>query len=171
MAFLQESTNNPRTYWMQFLFNGQMYRTSHTFSIPTATSVYIEGITPANKLVHIFSRSMSVAGGGPIIVDLIEAPTVTNGTTPPTVTSNLDRRSAKTPSFIQYVDPTAISGGTLIDRDYLATTNGPNSAAALTPGTTERILKPSTKYIIQMNNTGSQTSTFNLGIVWYESGN
>lgn len=171
MGFLQDTTNNPRTYWMQFLFNGQMHRLSHTYTINPAATVYMEGIVPAGKLIHIFSRNMSVAAGGPITVDLIEAPTITDGTTPPTVVSNLDRRSAKTPALINYVDPTAVSGGTLIDRDYVATTGGPNSATSISAGATERILKPSTKYVITMTNTGAQASTFNIGIVWYESGN
>jgi hypothetical protein len=170
-AVIGSSTNNPRTYWMQYLFNGQMFKFGHTYSIASLGTAYMQGIVPAGKLIHIFSRTMDVEGGGPVTCSLYEAPTITDGTTPPDITSNLDRRSAKTPTFLNYINPTGVSGGTLIDRDVIPTGGGPKTTASFVSGATERILKPSTKYCLVFYNGGTQTSSFTINITWYESGN
>jgi len=159
-------------YWLNFLFAGQMYIASHSYTIGNGATAYVESIIPptTGKIIHLLTRGITVEGGGPITIDLYEAPTVTDGTTP-FIMSNLDRRSAKTPSWQLFSDPTGVSGGTHISTDIVSTGGGPKATGALVSGTTELIFHPSYRYVLKMTNLGSLASTVIVSYLWYESGN
>ncbi|GEM_PF-5307397 len=157
-------------YWLNFMLSGQMYSASNQYSIASSGVAYMQSTTPSNKLIHLISRDLTANGGGPITVELFEAPTITDGTTPPTI-YNLDRRSAKTPSWQLYTNPTGVSGGTKLLIAQISTGGGPKGSGGLSSGISEFILKPSTKYVLKMTNTGAQTSLVTLTYLWYESGN
>lgn len=167
---IESSIMRQTPYWLNFLFVGQMYSASHKYSIAATSSAYMESIVPSNKLIHLISRDLTVDAGGPLDVELYEAPTITDGTTPPTI-YNLDRRSSKTPSWQLFVNPTGVSGGTKLLVAQISTGGGPKSTGGLSSGVAEFILKPSTKYVLKITNTGTQTSTVVLTYTWYESGN
>lgn len=157
-------------YWLNFLFAGQMFEWNYKFSVGAGATVYYEGITGTDHLIHILLSKVSVEGGGPYRVNLYEAPTVTDGTIPQPA-YNLNRRSAKLLDGIIYINPTAVSGGTLLERLLIPTGGGPNTAASLKPGIAERILKTNTKYVVSITNSGLSAGTAMINNLLYHSGN
>lgn len=166
---IEKDISRETPYWLQFLYAGQMYIASHLYSVASGATVYVESITNA-KLVHLLSRTLTVDSGGPVALSLYEAPTVTNGTSQFTI-MNCDRRSAKTPTFVLYYNPTAVSGGTLLFTDYIATGGGAKGTGSTTAGINEVVFKPNTKYVLALTNSGSQTSAVQVNYLWYESSN
>jgi hypothetical protein len=160
-------------YWMNFLFTGQMYTASHSYTIGNGATAYVQSIIPptTGRIIHLMARNINVDGGGPITINLYENPTVTDGTTPFSAMGNCDRRSAKTPQWALYCDPTAVSGGTLLTTDIVSTGGGPKATGSLVSGAVELIFKPSAKYVLKMTNNGSIASTVIVSYLWYESGN
>lgn len=156
-------------YWLQFLYAGEMFTASRLYSVAAASTAYVQSITHA-KLIHLLARTLSVDGGGPITLALYEAPTVTDGTLQFTK-MNCDRRSAKVSTFDLFYNPTAVSGGTLLFTDYVATGGGPKSTGSTTAGINEVVFKPNTKYVLALTNTGTQTSAIQINYLWYESSN
>jgi hypothetical protein len=176
MPAISEIPSN-RPYWLQYLFNKKMFSLSHRYTIGDSESVYFQFKTGANPryLAHVIERTMDVEAGGPIYLEIIEAPTLTDGTLPPDTFSNMDRRlyrdtGATRPSDASaYINPTNISGGLLFDTDFLTTGGGPKTSGSIKSGITERPLRPNTDYILKFTNEGSQDSSLHLKIVWYES--
>lgn len=157
-------------YWLQFLYAGQMFTASHLYSaVAAGGTVYVESII-GSELIHLLARNVTVDGGGPVTLSLYEAPTITDGTLQFTK-MNCDRRSAKTGTFILYYNPTAVSGGTLLFTDYIATGGGPKGTGGTTVGINEVVFKPNTKYVLAITNTGTQTSNVQINYLWYESSN
>lgn len=169
MAVITSNTFRDTPYWLNFLFEGQMFTWHNKFSIPATSTVFYEVKTDPLRLHHTFQRSLSVEGGGPITLQLIEAPTLVDGT--PIVSNNLDRRSAKTADTLFFINPTGVSGGTVIEEMFIPTGGGPNTSAALNAGLTERVLKQGTTYAVSLTNDGAQASTVEVNIIYYESGN
>lgn len=156
-------------YWLNFLYAGQMFSWDHKFTIPSAGTVYYEVETGLSRLHHTLTRGLAVDGGGPITLRLIEAPTLTDGTLK--AANNMDRRSAKIAATKFYTNPTGVAGGTVIEEMFIPTGGGPNTSASLQAGLTERILKPNTKYVVSILNSGAQPSTVEVNILFYESVN
>lgn len=160
-------------YFMNFIFNGQMFSFWNRQSIASATTVNaIQAKTGAGgKIIHTFGRNHAAEAGGPFVVSLIEAPaTITDGT-PLTTIANLDRRSTKMPQLQYFSLPTNVTGGTVIDEIFIPTGSGPSATGVSGTEGIERILKPNTNYVIRVQNIGSQTATFQTNILTYESGN
>lgn len=162
-----------RVYWMQFIFAGQAYNMQYKFTVAQGASVEIEIITPADFLIHITNKYASTSSDE-IDIELIEDPaTVTDGTTA-IPSFNMDRRSAKTSALQIYSDPTAITGGTVIESLYLPGFGGllPTlSNGQVGQGLSERVLRPSTKYIFRATNNGTASATIQYNWFWYQSSN
>lgn len=171
---ISSSSFRATPYWLNFVFTGQFFTVHHRYTIAAGGTAYLQAKTNS-RLFHTVARSMNFDGTGPVVVDAIESPTITDGTTPPDVVSNLDRRSSKTPTTQIFVDPTGVSGGTLIDRDVLFSTGGGffggNATGTFVSANWERVLKQSDSTILAINNTGGDTVDFIVSIVFYESGN
>lgn len=156
-------------YWLNFLYAGQMFSWDNKFTIPNGGTVYYEIETGLTRLHHTISRGLSVEGGGPITLKLIESPTLTDGTLK--ASHNMDRRSAKIAATKFYINPTGVTGGTIIDEMFVPTGGGPKTSASLQAGLTERVLKPNTTYAVSLKNDGSQPSIVEVNILFYESVN
>lgn len=157
-------------YWLNFLFAGQMYSWDYKFSVGAGASVYYQVKTGANWMFHTLSRTVSVEAGGPYRVELYEAPTVTDGTIQQ-LPYNMNRKSAKTAEPIIYINPTGVSGGTLLEKMFLPTGGGPKTSGELAAGISERVLKPSTNYVVKITNSGGAAGTAMINLLFYESGN
>ena len=156
-------------YLSQFMFTGNMYLLSAVRSVGAGATVYIQGNFGSTKLFHTLERRHSFESGGPYTVDLIESPTITDGTTS-AVAANMNRLSSKTHEAQFFSDPTGVSGGTIIDTLFMpALGTGANTTGTGVSGV-ERILKRSTKYVIRIVNAGA-ASTFYTSVLFYESGN
>lgn len=158
-------------YWLNFLFAGQLFNWWNKFSIGATTTVYAMFVTSSSgRIKHSLGMTVAAEAGGAYTVQIIEAPTVsTNGTLKAAV--NMDRLSAKTADTIFYINPTGVSGGTVIDEFFIPTGSGPNSSGSLVVGTTERVLKKNTIYVISIANAGNNPGVLEITNLFYESGN
>ena len=156
-------------YVSQHLFDGELYLITSIRSKGAGATVYLQGKF-SDRLFHVISRAHSFDGGGPFTVDVVEAPTITDGTTP-VIARNMNRNSAKTHQAIFFSDPTAVSGGTVIETLLLPAGGvGSNTSGVGSTLGAERILKQNTDYVIRIANAGG-ASTFNTVVLFYESGN
>lgn len=161
-------------YWLQFVFNGRFFKCHHRYTIPAGQTTYMQ-VTPGERLWHTIAKRWNFTGNGPLITSTLEDPTFTVGNTVPTLIANLDRRSAKVPTTQLFTNPTAVSGGTLADRDILFAPGGGTGNAVRgteqTYGNWERILKPGSDYLVAMQNDGSNTIDLAFDMFFYESDN
>jgi len=166
---IESNISNQRPYFFQFLYAGIMFNATAIYAMPANGTIFVEFIVPATKVMHLINRSITVDKGGPYTVELFEAPTVTDGTTEFTC-YNLDRRSTNLCTGIFYTNPTAVSGGTLLFRNLIATgdkKNGIGGSAAAG----EFIYKANTKYVLRILNGSNEAATISLDYTWYESTN
>lgn len=154
-------------YLSQHMYDGELYTLTTLVTIAAGASLNLQNKV-GNRIFHTIAREHSFEGGGPITVTVTEAPTVTDGTIAITAV-NMNRLSTKMHTAQFFVDPTAISGGILLDTLYLPAT-GPNSTGFAGEGA-ERNLKPNTDYMLTATNSGSQDSTFWTRVIFFESGN
>lgn len=132
-------------------------------TVTNGTPKYCQFKTGAGY-IHL-KQKVIVNGTDTLLCQFIEAPTVTDGTTTATV-NNRNRNSANTTTMTVYTNPTAVSGGTILEYDYLSGTN--QSAAAPAGSTLEWILKPNTSYVYKLENATAGTATFLSKLLWYE---
>src|SRR5574341_909987 len=166
---MQVFSGRETPYLSQFMFTGNMYLLNSVRSIGSTSTIYIQGKFGPNKLFHTIERKHSFNAGGPFTIDLLEAPTLTDGTTE-AFAVNMNRLSTKTHEARFFSNPTGVSGGTIIDTLYIpAAGTGANTTGTGVSGA-ERILKRSTDYVIRITNAGA-ASTFYTSVLFYESGN
>lgn len=152
------------------IHGGQAFTAVNKFTVANAASAYLEIIVPAGAYVHF--KPISMQSDGPkITIQLIEAPTITTGST---AVTPVNRRRIGTPTASLLTvknNPTAVSGGTILDQDYIgggtgaggSTTSGGNAA-----NDNEWVLKPATTYVIKVSNGGTAPSDINVKTFWYE---
>lgn len=116
------------------------------------------------KYIHLKEKWI-VNGTDTLLCTLFEAPTVTDWTTP-IVPLNKNRNSTNTSSMTIYSNPTAISGGTIMEYDYLS--GAVMSSALMQRSTNEWILKPNTNYVYKLECLSVWTATFLSKLFWYE---
>jgi len=123
----------------------------------------IEFITGSSHYVHLKSIMAFAEGLGSL--EVIEAPTLTTGSTP-FVPQNLN--CSDTPPVsesILKINPTSISAGT-VKRAYLIGAGKENGGP--TNLDTEIVLKQSTTYLIRVRNLGGAAKALSLWLFWYE---
>ena len=124
------------------------------------------GIVPAGVFPHF--RNITVTStGGPLDVDLYEAPTVAANGTPLTALNN-NRNSANTHGMLLYGNPTITDDGLLLEPVLIP--GGKQTGSLGTDASNEWVLKQDTEYFIRVtNNTaGGGTSEFTINTFWYE---
>lgn len=162
--------NSP--YWLNFLYAGQLYSFDWEFTVLKTNGTFIFQLTTsATKFTHVLSNVIAVEGGGPLTIELIEAPaTVVGGTVRPIY--NMDRRKTKAAGSVVKSGVTSYTGGTVISTDFLPTGGGPTGVGALPAGIAEKLLKVNTIYLIKLTNHSASTdSTVITNALFYESGN
>jgi len=128
-----------------------------------AALLYIEMIIPENIEVHL--KSFSYYNGDDGHFEFVEAPTLTTGVTPLTA-YNKYRRSVKKSGIVLKSNPTGISGGTVLDPMFFKGTN--QAPGILITNDTEWILKPSTTYLLRLENNGAGAEQALLKAGWCE---
>jgi hypothetical protein len=159
-----------RSYLDNFIFIGQMYIAEHNFTITAGATYYLQYKTSA-ALTHGTQREISINAGGPLIIEILEAPSLTDGNVGIDVFVNLNRLSSNTPSSAFYSNPTNITAGTTLEKYMVPTAGGPKSAAAFGGGLIERVYKQNTDYVACFTNSGSQNSDVSYSFIFYESQN
>lgn len=154
-------------YWLNFLFAGQVFNAELNSSVTNGAIKYFEIITDSSFLHHIIKFEAISTATSDLLIEIVEAPTVTDGTTP-IVPINMDRRKTKAARTIYYSNPTAISGGLIISTSYLGSSK---EMATNSYEYTELLLKKATKYVVKVTNLGTATTNFYLKFIFYESSN
>jgi hypothetical protein len=155
-------------YWLNFLFAGLAFTAEINSSITgNGTVKYFEFITPDDFLHHIIGCEAVSDATADLVIELIEAPTITDGTIQ-VAPINMDRRKSKQAKTIFYSNPTAVSGGTVIKTSFLG---GGKTMADSAYATTEILLKKATKYVIKVTSLGTGTTNFYIKNIFYESSN
>ena len=127
-------------------------------AVAGAGVAYIEIIVPNTTFGRQVSISnLSVIADQLVQLELIEAPTITDGTTAVTI-ANRDRTVSKTANTTAFSDPTAISAGTKL-LTYTFNTTGTNNPPATDGEYLDFNLKKNTKYLIKLTNLNGTTAT------------
>jgi len=151
------------------MFDGDMYILSASLAIGAGATVYTQAKTGSVQNNHFLETIYTFDSGGPFTVNFLEAPTMTDGTTE-VFAMNMNRQSANTPDIQFFSNPTAVSGGTIIETIFIPASGlGANTTGAGISGA-ERIMKKSTNYSLQIINAGN-ASTFYTRSLFYETGN
>ena len=174
MAFpLQVDQTRSTPYILNFIFSGNVQNIFQQFTVANGATAYIQIQTPPDLFTHIITRQHLVSsnGTGAAQFDLLEAPTLTDGTTPVTVNANSNRLSAKNTIPNIFNDPTGVTGGTLIARDigYGTGNKSANIVGAL--DSLERILLKDTDYVLALTNNTGQSAVIATNMVIYTSSN
>jgi hypothetical protein len=133
-------------------------------ALANATSLYMELITPASGLFRI-ANIIGAMSEVPGILTLVEAPTITDGTT---VISAIhrNRHFTQAPTLVRYSDPTAISGGTQVARQLIGGAGAQGVTINMEPDYI--ILKNSTKYLITLLNSSGGAAYAQITLSWVE---
>ena len=145
---------------------GELYKVGvNNAALGAAAFLYIQLNVPAGLELHV--KAPAVYNSLAATLDLLEAPTITDGTTA-IVPRNKKRSSTHDATMTGRIfsDPTAISAGTTLDlinfTGALVSPDGPQ------PSDMEWILKQNTKYVFRLQNNGGGASTAFLRLHFYE---
>jgi hypothetical protein len=137
-------------------------------SVSASGRVYAELRTGSTKIINALSR-LVISSGGPINVNVYEAPTILYVGTNLMIKTNLNRNSVITPTATLYIDPSGISGGTVIDQIYLPAIVGSRNPPAINrPIELDFIYKVNTTYIVEMFNNDNAANDIYYEFTWYE---
>lgn len=158
--------NLPRPYWLQFIFTGQGFLLFEEITVPASDTAFVQIKTGANNFVHI-AQTKYASNIDNIKIEIIEAPTITDGTTPITPI-NLNRVSTNVSDITAFSDPTAVSGGTIIERLLM---KGQIIDQSFPETIAEILLKKSTDYVLKFTNDSATEANVGFNVFFYESGN
>ncbi|NBO56461.1 MAG: hypothetical protein EBU84_18140 [Actinobacteria bacterium] len=147
---------------LELALAGKTYEMSYTVALTGNQTTYFQ-MKSNNKptmLVH-FEVSSSAE---PLKVTLLEAPTMTDGTTAVTA-YNMKRDSLNTPTLLFYSNPTFTSGGTPINIHIVTAGKG---GGAITAESGVWVLKTSTNYLIKVEQLTNQATTVAYNAVFSE---
>ena len=140
------------------LDRGDIYIGQASITLAATATASLQMKTGADTDVYLIGLD-TVTTATRITEKIIEAPTITDGTTELTMI-NMNRQSDQTPGFTVYTDPTSISGGTVIDQvEKYEAKKSPQSAVG---GAFLRIkFKRSEDYVLSLvNGDNQQTLAF-----------
>ena len=162
-------------YLVQFLYYGTVFNADFILPLSGNATVYIQGKTGNDRIVHFLSRRMT-HNGTDVTVELFEAPTFTADGTAVVTAYNGNRLTVKTAEYTIYSNPPdPTNDGTCISYDRIFGASGgvgqATSASALSITGLERVMKKNTDYALKVTNNVTDSSTFIFNWQWYESGN
>lgn len=131
------------------LERGDLYVGFADLTINSGQSSYLQMDTGASKSVFVIGYTITT--NSPRLSEfIIEAPTLTSGTTPLTI-HNSNRQSSNTPDFVIYSDPAGVTGGTIIDQTE--TYEAKKAVGSLAEATQTRLqLAKNETYILKITN-------------------
>jgi len=152
----------------------RMVHKGRLFSVFVKTSVdaeatYYVGIQTGTKTPHL-KQAYCSTDAEKITIELIEGATFTNGDA--VSVFNRNRNSDETSEVTVVKGVSSVSGGSIIDSDYLGggSSEGPFAMAlgSGVSGVTEWNLKPNENYVLKFINGGASAATVLAKLVWYE---
>lgn len=139
-----------------------------SFALANGASLFVEAITPsATTQIHV--KNVEIYAAQLSIYKVYEGPTLTPGSTAvPAI--NFNRQSSVTSQMTIRSDPSGVLGGTMLIAGLPVGTSlpgGRGTSGSLATGV-DWFLKPSTTYVIEVNNiSGVAIEAFILAS-WYE---
>jgi len=152
----------------RMVHKGRLFSTFIKTSIDADASYYV-GIQTGTKIPHLKQAWIST-DAEKITIELIEGATFTDGDAVPVF--NRNRNSDETPEVTVAKGVSSVSGGMVIDTDYIGggASGGPFAMAlgSEVAGVTEWNLKPNENYVLKFSNKGASTATVLVKLIWYE---
>lgn len=147
---------------------GLTFHLSIYSTVTAGVPKYCEFRTGA-KYIHLKQKNHR-DGSDSTLCSFIEAPVIGTPGTLEVPSYNRNRNSNTVSSMKVYSNPNSITGGTILDYDYLfaSTTNQSASSAVPSEDRFEWVLKPNTSYIFKLENLGDGDATFVAKLNWYE---
>lgn len=152
-----------------YIHDGLLFETFYKASVNAAANMDISILTPAATAGYVHLRPSAVSGSGDkITITLHEAVTMTGGTG---LTSyNHNRNSTKTAGVVAKHTPTVTNTGTAIGQGFIG--GGTGVGGSVSGGErgeqNEWVLKPTTQYLLRINNASSAANIINANVLWYE---
>lgn len=148
--------------------NGLQFEASeHNAAVAAGANFDIEFQT-GTKPVIIKDRQVAFTGTG-ITINVYEVPTTSAGTAG--TVYNLNRRNPVTATASYKIAPTVTATGTQVGATAYGlggTGAGPSRVSAFATFGVERVLKPSTKYLLRITNNDAGAQRIAAYITWYE---
>ena len=146
--------------------NGVQYYISESFDIPQSTFKYIKFATGAKDTI-VKLRIVATSGGLEYLV--FRSPTITPATGVPFDIFNLNDIDPKPVEMTISEDPTVTDEGDRWDVVTAFNQQGNQSGGGVFQSSgIERILKPSTDYLVKFTNTDNATIQVQYTVSWYE---
>ena len=185
-AFRNLELQTFKSEFIDFITNGvKQINTDHTHihdgeafsfdykatNVANGANVDIQLKTGDTKYVH-FKPFIITSDSPNINIQLIEAPTITDGTTPVTLI-NRNRVQGNEFDTTAFSDPSAISGGTVIQSQFIGGGSGGFGFSATASGGSanndnEFVLAQSTDYLIRVTNNSGDTANILISVFGYE---
>lgn len=145
------------------------YNVNHVFAgVANDAVAAIQIKTPANRDLHL-KRIEPYITGAKGIFEIVEAPTLTDGTTPVAVINQSRTGTPPASDAVAYSDPSGISGGTVLEtRTFGGGGEGKKAPAGSRPIEMEFILRRSTTYLLRVTNKSGTEETIDIWAFWYE---
>lgn len=146
----------------ELALSSKVYEVSYSFSQTGNETDYFQIKTGA-KTPMIIALNVSTSTE-PLKLTLLEAPTMTNGTTAVTA-YNMRRPSTNTATTTFFSDPTFTSGGTPVNFHVVTAGKG---GGAITSEVGIWVFKASTNYLLKVEQLSNQATTVTINIVFAE---
>lgn len=147
----------------QAVLEGRAFFISNYWSSITAgTSVYVESRI-GSKVVVVVARNLQATGS--LLIQQYENPTYTQSSTPVFI-ANVNRTNPLPSVTTTWINPTAVTGGTLVSQNYMLSNQGVNTL--IQSSAQGGVLAPNTKYVTKITNTGTGTIEVNWDVLYYE---
>jgi hypothetical protein len=156
-------------YWLGFVFAGQAFTLSHRATIPPGQRLNIQISTGKETIAHITDRRI-VSGSEQLGIKLLKNPRFTHGNRKLPAT-NLDDRSKIQAATSFYINPSNISGGTVMEETMIPRYAFTQGGTPIESTSFERILQFDSHYILSIKNEGFYPTNIALNLAFYESGN
>ena len=150
------------------IHEGNNYFHVDYISIPATTKQYVILKTGDKKLHFVFSISSDLAGFHFKTYEKVTSNE--DGTLKANILNNNRNSTNITTATLRY-NPTGVSlvGATLLRDNILGSGGNPSSRIGGSANrSNEIIMKPNTKYALEIENLSSNTNIFNIGMSWYE---
>lgn len=143
--------------------SGNVYHAASYFSVAQSATTYFQMKTGASSALVV--KYSLVAATQSCRFKALEAPTVTDGTTPVSAL-NVNRTSAATATMTLFSDPTSISSGTALIDSIIA--SGGNKTGGGVGESVFWTMKPDTSYVVSVENLGNSTTACTFELAWLE---
>jgi hypothetical protein len=161
--------NTALPYQKRLVADGKSFMAFRKYpSVSASSRVYAELRTGNTKIIKALSR-LIISSGGPINVNVYEAPTVLYPGTNLMIKTNLNRISTIAPTATLYIDASGISGGTVIEQLYFPSQVGSKYPPMIDrPIDLDMIYKQNTTYIMEIFNNDNASNDIYFEFKWYE---